>query len=132
MIDIAFDLARGLQHDAAAVHRADDVAADDDFLSRNAACDSCAFTDDDVAALDVSLDNSVDLDLALADQIAGDRKVGADDGDRPGRLWPGGPSDTAAAETTALCWFRRWRPSFETWTDRFLTDESSATYEFSL
>src|SRR6185436_13913367 len=89
MIDIAFDLARGLQHDAATVHRADDVTADDNLLSRNAAGDSGAFTDHDVATLDVSLDNSVDLDLALADQIAGDRKVSADDGNRPGRLCPG-------------------------------------------
>ena len=65
------------------------MTADDDLLSRNDACDSGAFTDDDVATLDVSLDNSVDLDVALADQIACDRKVSADDGNRPGCLCPG-------------------------------------------
>src|SRR4029078_11793456 len=61
MEDIAFDLARGLQHDAPAMHRADDMAANDDLLGGNASGDGCAFTNHDVAALNVPVDNSVDL-----------------------------------------------------------------------
>ena len=81
VIDIAFDLARRLQHDAAAVHRSDDVAAHDDFLTRNAACDGRALADDDVAALDVAFDDAVDLNFALANEVADNRQVGADHGD---------------------------------------------------
>jgi hypothetical protein len=55
------------------------VSTDDDFVGRDAACHRRALTDDDMAAFDVAFDNAVDLDFALADQIAGNGQIAADD-----------------------------------------------------
>ncbi len=56
--------------------------------------------DDDVAALDVALNDAVDLDFAFANKIADDGEVGANnrDGLRAIAGGGGGPSETGAAE----------------------------------
>ena len=112
-MDVAFDVAGGLEHDALGADRAHDLAANDDFVSYDAAGDAGFFADDDVARMDVALDFTVDLDFAFGDEVAGDDEVGSDN--------RGCASATSCAhrlaQSTADNWRRnggrRWSAHFE-------------------
>ena len=70
MIDIAFNVAGRLQHDALATQRAHHVATHDHLLGDDGTRDTGFFADDDICAVDIPLHIAVDLNLAYRDQIA--------------------------------------------------------------
>ena len=62
------------------------MAPNDNLVGSDAARDGGAFTDDDIASLDVAFHDAVDLNLALADEVAGDGEIGANDRNGPRSL----------------------------------------------
>ena len=79
VVDIAFDMARGLQQHAAAANGAEHMAADDALLGNDAAGDAGLLADHDVRAVNVALDLALDLDLAFRHEVAVDYEIGTDD-----------------------------------------------------
>src|SRR5262249_24514741 len=77
--DVADELGRLRQDHRLALERAVDRSADADAVAGTAAAHLRALPHRDRAALHVALDLAVDLNVAIADQIAFDLEVAADD-----------------------------------------------------
>src|SRR5712692_9378089 len=75
MMDIAFNLGRGLQRDLLCANDARDFAADDYLFANHHTRHFAMLADDDFGALHVAHDLTVDLE----DTLAGDLQVVADD-----------------------------------------------------
>jgi len=78
MDNVAFDMGLRLERNAHAPDRADHPSAHDDVFGDDAAHNLCCVAEQERAAMNVALDLTVDLDLTLGGDIAGDRKALAD------------------------------------------------------
>ncbi len=87
MVDIAFDMARGLQQNPAAANGTEHMAADDALLGNDAAGDAGLLADHDVRAVNIALDLALDLNLAFRHEVAVDDEIGTNHrgGGRPTR-----------------------------------------------
>src|SRR5690606_39905870 len=75
MIDVAFDLALGLQHHLPAADRTLDRSPNDDLLGDDSTSDPRALADHDVATVDIALHFAIDLDLTVRNKVADDDEV---------------------------------------------------------
>ena len=80
MIDIALYVACGLKTNAQPAHRSQHMPVEDDIFGSHIACHAGVLAYHEPNTLDVSLNLAVDAQFSLGDYVAGDRKVGSDEG----------------------------------------------------
>jgi hypothetical protein len=104
VVDIAFNMGRGLQGNRLATHDTRDLAANDYVLAGNHTSDFALLTDYDLRTLHVAFDLSVDLQDTAADDLeplSGDLEIIAND-----RLFAGCGSrcaEQSADRPTTVC-----------------------------
>ena len=78
--DVAFDAGRAGQRDRVGFDLSDDFAMHEAVIGHDRAIDAAGFADRQLRTMDIARENAVDLDFAVADDIARNLHAGAEDG----------------------------------------------------